>query len=97
MILERVLETIEKKGGVAEPEEKQPRVAKVLTSPHRHIPSLSSAVTMAHRPKVGRHLVASRDVHEGEVVAVETAAASRLLPLDSLASSRCCHCLARYL
>ena len=88
MILELVLETVEKKGGVAEPKEKQSRVAKVLTSPHRHIRSLSSAVTVAHRPKVGRHLVASRDIHEGEVVAMESAAASRLLPLDSLASSR---------
>ena len=88
MILERVLKTVEKKGGVAEPKEKQSRVAKVLTSPHRHIRSLSSAVTVAHRPKVGRHLVASRDIHEGEVVAMESAAASRLLPLDSLASSR---------
>ena len=89
LIIERVLERVDKEG--AEVTEGQRR-SKELPNPHPHLPALSSALKVAHRPKVGRHLVATRDIQEGEVVAMEVAAVSRLLPLPSL-SSRCGHCL----
>ena len=94
LIIERVLEKVEKEGREGKNAIQDPGMKKELTTPHRHLPSLSSALRVAHRPKAGRHLVATRDIEEGEVVAIEAAAASRLLPLPCLSSSRCCHCLA---
>ena len=91
-IIEAVLERVEKGGGEDKIVEGPSKVNEVA-NPHRHLPSLSSALRVAHRPKIGRHFIATRDVAEGEVVAMEAAAASRLLPLPSL-SSRCCHCIA---
>ena len=92
LIMERALEGVEKEGG-QDKVIQGPAKVNGVTNPHRHLPSLSSALRVAHRPRIGRHLVATRDIQEGEVVAMEAAAASRLLPLPSL-STRCCHCLA---
>ena len=82
-IIEGVMERVEKEGGHDKVIRGPTKVNKVAHS-HRHLPSLSSALRVAHRP---------RDIQEGEVVAMEAASASRLLPLPSL-SSRCCHCIA---
>ena len=56
------------------------------------LPALSSALEVAYKPEVGRHLVATRDIAVGEVVCVEEATLVRLLPTPALAST-CCHCL----
>ena len=63
-----------------------------VSSPHPVLPSLSSSLTVAHSPLVGRHLLAARDIAVGEVVAVEEATVCRLLPLPGLLTT-CCHCL----
>ena len=56
------------------------------------LPALSSALEVAYKPEVGRHLVATRDIAVGEVVCVEEATLVRLIPTPALAST-CCHCL----
>ena len=48
-----------------------------VEAPNPLLPALSSAVEVAYRPEVGRHLVASRDIGVGEVVAVEEATLCR--------------------
>ena len=59
------------------------------------LPALSSALEVAYKPEVGRHLVATRDIAVGEVVCVEEATLVRLLPTPALAST-CCHCFSAW-
>ena len=48
-----------------------------VEAPNSLLPALSSALEVAYRPEVGRHLVATRDIGVGEVVAVEEATLCR--------------------
>ena len=48
-----------------------------VEAPNSFLPALSSALEVAYRPEVGRHLVATRDIGVGEVVAVEEATLCR--------------------
>ena len=48
-----------------------------VEAPNPLLPALSSALEVAYRPEVGRHLVATRDIGVGEVVAVEEATLCR--------------------
>ena len=54
--------------------------------------SLSSGLTVRHSARLGRHVVAGRDIPVGAWLAVEEAAVWRLLPGPQLRRV-CCHCL----
>ena len=56
------------------------------------LPELSSSLTVRHEARVGRHVVASRDIMVGETLAVEEATVWRLLPSPQLRKV-CCHCM----
>ena len=59
-------------------EEEEDRVELMrVEAPNPLLPALSSALEVAYRPEVGRHLVATRDIGVGEVVAVEEATLCR--------------------
>ena len=61
-----------------EEEEVEDRVELMrVEAPNSLLPALSSALEVAYRPEVGRHLVATRDIGVGEVVAVEEATLCR--------------------
>ena len=59
-----------------EVEEERVELMRVET-PNPLLPALSSALEVAYKPEVGRHLVATRDIGVGEVVAVEEATLCR--------------------
>ena len=54
--------------------------------------SLSSGLTVRHSARLGRHVVAGRDIPVGAWLAVEEATVWRLLPGPQLRRV-CCHCL----
>ena len=71
-----------------------------LTCPNKIFPEFSVSLNLAYKEQVGRHVVASRDIRSGEILAVEDPAIS-FLNLDERGAvkfgSCCTHCFIRNL
>ena len=71
-----------------------------IACPNKIFPNFSVSLSLAHKEQVGRHVVASRDIRSGEILAVEDPAIS-FLNLDERGAikygSCCTHCLTRNL
>ena len=71
-----------------------------LTCPNKIFPDFSVSLNLAYKEQVGRHVVASRDIRSGEILAVEDPVIS-FLNLDERGAvkfgSCCTHCFIRNL
>ena len=56
------------------------------------VPELSDSLRLTHQARVGRHVVAERDISVGDILGVEEATVWRLLPSPQLRRI-CCHCM----
>ena len=63
-----------------------------VSSPSANIQEFSDCLEVSYNPKIGRHILAKRDITVGEILAVEEATIWRLLPNPSL-KKICCQCL----
>ena len=63
-----------------------------VPSPSTNIQEFSDCLEVSFNPKIGRHVIAKREITVGEVLAVEEATIWRLLPNPSL-KKICCQCL----
>jgi len=62
-----------------------------VKSPHSRMPAASDAIRVKHEPGVGRHVVADRDIHPGEVLFIESPIVSTIM--DEHVESICLVCL----